>query len=105
MYAIIRTGGKQYRVAPDDVITVERLPGEAGDTVTLSEVLLVGGEGGPKTGAPLVAGASVSATLVQQARGKKLIVFKKKRRQNYRRRNGHRQDLSILKITQISAGE
>ena len=105
MYAIIRTGGKQYRVAPDDVITVERLAGTAGDQVTLSDVLLVGSESGQKTGAPLVAGASVSATLVEQSRGKKLIVFKKKRRQNYRRRNGHRQDLSVLKITQISAGE
>jgi large subunit ribosomal protein L21 len=101
MYAVIRTGGKQYKVAKNDVISVERLPGEAGDDLTLDQVLMVGGDGDTKVGAPLVEGAAVSATLLEQGRGDKIIVFKKKRRQNYRRKRGHRQDLSILRITDI----
>lgn len=104
MYAIIRTGGKQYRVAKDQVIEVERLGAEPGASVTLDEVLLVGGEAGVKLGTPLVKGASVKAEVVDLTRGPKIIVFKKKRRQNYRRKNGHRQDLALLKITEISAG-
>ena len=99
MFAVIKTGGKQYRVAQGDVIKVERLAGEAGATIALDQVLMVG----ETIGTPLVAGASVSAEVVAQDRGPKLIVFKKKRRQNYRRKNGHRQDLTVLRITGISA--
>jgi large subunit ribosomal protein L21 len=98
MFAVIKTGGKQYKVAQDDVILVEKLPGQAGDTVTLDQVLLVGDQ----VGAPFVAGASVTATLVEQTRGDKVIIFKKKRRQNYRRKKGHRQDLTVLRITGIA---
>ena len=103
MYAIIKTGGKQYRVAPDDTIEVERLPGNAGDTVELGEVLMIAGEAGIEVGAPLVAGASVTAELVAQTRGDKIIIFKKRRRKHYRRRQGHRQDLTLLKVTAINA--
>ncbi|MDR3436544.1 50S ribosomal protein L21 [Telmatospirillum sp.] len=98
MFAVIKTGGKQYKVAPNDVIRVEKLPGEAGDTVTLDQVLLVD----DKVGAPLVAGASVTATLLEQTRAEKVIIFKKKRRQNYRRKKGHRQELTVLRITGIT---
>ncbi|PKU24282.1 50S ribosomal protein L21 [Telmatospirillum siberiense] len=98
MFAVIKTGGKQYKVAPNDVIRVEKLPGQAGDTVTLDQVLLVD----DKIGAPLVAGASVTATLLEQTRGDKVIIFKKKRRQNYRRKKGHRQELTVLRITGIA---
>ncbi len=100
MFAVIQTGGKQYKVAMDDVIRVEKLAGEAGSEVVLDQVLMVG----DKIGAPVVAGALVKATVVAQARGEKIIVFKKRRRQNSRRKNGHRQDLTILRITDISAG-
>ncbi|EME70670.1 50S ribosomal protein L21 [Paramagnetospirillum caucaseum] len=100
MFAVIQTGGKQYKVASGDVIRVEKLGGEAGAEVVLDQVLMVG----DKIGAPVVAGASVKATVVAQARGEKIIIFKKRRRQNSRRKNGHRQDLTILRITDISAG-
>jgi large subunit ribosomal protein L21 len=100
MFAVIQTGGKQYKVAKDDVIRVERLAGDAGDQVVLDQVLMVG----DKIGQPVVDGAKVTATVVAQARGPKLIVFKKRRRQNSRRKNGHRQDLTILRITDIAAG-
>lgn len=100
MFAVIQTGGKQYKVAKDDVIRVEKLAGEAGGEIVLDQVLMVG----DKIGAPLVSGASVTATVVAQARGEKIIVFKKRRRQNSRRKNGHRQDLTILRITDITAG-
>jgi large subunit ribosomal protein L21 len=103
MYAIIKTGGKQYRVAPDDTFEVERLPGNAGDTIELGEVLMIAGETGIEVGAPLVAGASVTAELVAQTRGDKIIIFKKRRRKHYRRRQGHRQDLTLLKVTAINA--
>ena len=99
MFAVIKTGGKQYRVASGDVIKVEKLEVEAGSTVTLDQVLMVDG----KIGTPLVADATVSAEVIAQDRGPKIIVFKKKRRQNYRRKNGHRQDLTVLRITEISA--
>jgi large subunit ribosomal protein L21 len=102
MYAVIKTGGKQYRVAPNDVITVERLEGEAGADLTLSEVLMVAGEGALKVGTPMLAGATVSATIVEQTRGDKVLIFKKRRRKHYRRKNGHRQDLTVLKITAIA---
>jgi large subunit ribosomal protein L21 len=98
MFAVIRTGGKQYRVAEGDVIKVERLDGDAGSSITLGDVLMAGS----KVGAPLLSGASVAAEIVEHARGPKIIVFKKKRRQNYRRKNGHRQDLTVLRITGIN---
>jgi large subunit ribosomal protein L21 len=101
MFAVIQTGGKQYRVKQDDVIKVEKLSGEAGDSISLDQVLMVGDDSGAKVGAPLVNGATVAAEIVEQGRGPKIIVFKKKRRKNYRRRNGHRQDLTVLKITDI----
>jgi large subunit ribosomal protein L21 len=99
MFAVIKTGGKQYRVASGDVIKVEKLEVEAGATVTLDQVLMVDG----KIGTPLVADATVSAEVIAQDRGPKIIVFKKKRRQNYRRKNGHRQDITVLRITDITA--
>jgi large subunit ribosomal protein L21 len=101
MFAVIRTGGKQYKVAPNDVIRVERLPGAAGDVVELGEVLMLGGDGAITVGAPLVSGACVGASVIAQAKSDKVLVFKKKRRHNYRRKNGHRQDLTILRITEI----
>ena len=99
MIAVIRTGGKQYTVAADDELTVERIAGAAGDKVEFDDVLMVG----EKVGAPTVAGAKVVASIVKQARGPHLIVFKKRRRQNSRRKNGHRQDLTVVKIEQIVA--
>ena len=102
MFAVIRTGGKQYKVAKDDVLQVEKLDAEPGATVELAEVLMVGGEGETKMGSPLVDGAKVTAEVVEQARGPKLTIFKKRRRQNSRRKNGHRQDLTVLKITGIA---
>ncbi|MDZ7627136.1 MAG: 50S ribosomal protein L21 [Parvularculaceae bacterium] len=101
MYAVVKTGGKQYRVAAGDTVQIERLPGEAGDIVTLEEVLMLGDGGNVTIGAPRVAGASVAAEIVEQARGPKIIVFKKRRRQNSRRKKGHRQDLTILRISEI----
>ena len=99
MFAVIKTGGKQYRVAANDEITVERLAGEAGDSVEFKEVLMVGGADAPLIGAPTVDGATVVAEIVRQARGDKIIIFKKRRRQNSRRRNGHRQDLTVVRVT------
>ncbi len=104
MFAVIRTGGKQYKVAPNDVIAVEKLDGEAGATIELAEVLMIGDGGEVTTGTPLLAGALVSAELVAQRRADKIIVFKKKRRHNYRRKNGHRQHQTVLRITEIRAG-
>jgi large subunit ribosomal protein L21 len=104
MFAVIRTGGKQYKVALQDVIAVERLDGEPGATIELGEVLMVGDGATMATGTPLVAGASVSAELVEHRRADKIIVFKKKRRHNYRRKNGHRQHQTVLRITEIRAG-
>ncbi len=97
MFAVVRTGGKQYRVAAGDNIAVEKLAGEAGDTVELGDVLLAGDGAEIKD----AKGLTVSAEIVAQARGEKVIVFKKRRRHNYRRRNGHRQSLTILKIVSI----
>ncbi|HMQ56951.1 MAG TPA: 50S ribosomal protein L21 [Rhizobiaceae bacterium] len=101
MFAVIKTGGKQYRVAPDDVLTIERLGGEAGDLIEFGDVLMVGGEAGAQIGAPLVAGAMVTAEVLEQGRGKKTISFKKRRRQNSRRARGHRQLLTTVKIFEI----
>jgi large subunit ribosomal protein L21 len=103
MFAIVKTGGKQYRVGVGDQITVERLAGEVGAAISLDNVLAVGGDA-LRVGTPVVAGASVTAKIVQQPRGTKIIVFKKKRRKNYRRKRGHRQELTVLKIEEISAG-
>jgi large subunit ribosomal protein L21 len=101
MYAVIRTGGKQYRVAPNDVIEIERLAAKAGDPVEFSEVLMVAGESGIALGAPLVAGATVAGEVMALTRGPKLVIFKKKRRKHFRRKNGHRQDLMEVRITEI----
>ncbi len=101
MFAVIRTGGKQYRVAPDDIIEIEKIAGAPGDIVELGEVLLLGGEGGPKSGSPTIAGALVAAEVLEQKRADKIIVFKKKRRKGYRRTKGHRQMLTALRITEI----
>ena len=103
MYAVIQTGGKQYKVAKDQVVTIERLTAEAGATIEFTEVLAVGEGAGAKFGAPHVAGAKVVATVVEQTRGDKVIVFKKRRRKSSRRKNGHRQDLTVVKITDIVA--
>ena len=103
MYAVVRTGAKQYRVAEGDVIKVERLAGEAGDTVTLGEVLMVGGDA-LEIGAPTVEGASIAAEILEQGRDDKIIVFKKRRRQNYRRKKGHRQHLTVLRVDEILTG-
>jgi len=101
MFAVIKTGGKQYRVATDDVLTVEKLDGGAGSEVEFTEVLMIGGNGTPKIGTPTVPGAKVTAELVEQTRGPKLIAFKKRRRKNSRRKKGHRQDLTKVRITNI----
>ena len=101
MYAVIKTGGKQYRVAKNDVIKIERLDGEAGAEIVFSEVLMLGGEN-PVVGAPRVAGATVTGTVLEQAKGDKVIIFKKRRRKNYRRRNGHRQLLTVVRIADIA---
>ncbi len=103
MYAVIKTGGKQYRVATDETITVEKLEGAAGDKVAFAEVLMLGDGESVTLGAPTVAGAKVEGEIVAQGRADKVLVFKKKRRQNYRRKNGHRQHETLVKITGISA--
>ena len=104
MYAVVKTGGKQYRVTENDVIKVERLDGDAGDSITLDHVIMVGEGADATVGAPTVDGASVAAEILEQARSKKIIVFKKRRRQNYRRKAGHRQHLTVLRITDILTG-
>lgn len=101
MYAVIKTGGKQYRVAPADVIEIERLGGAKGDAVAFDQVLMVGGEAGVTVGAPLVNGASVAGEIVDQTRGDRILVFKKRRRQNSKRSHGHRQDHTRVRITEI----
>ena len=102
MYAVIKTGGKQYRVAKDDVVTIERLPGDAGKKIEFTEILMVGSGAGVKVGTPIVSGATVTGELVAQTRGPKLIAFKKRRRKNSRRKKGHRQDLCTVRITSIT---
>ena len=103
MFAVIRTGGKQYRVTPNDVLKVEKLEAEAGSVITFTDVLAVGGEAGLTIGAPTIAGASVTATVIAQDRLDKVLIFKKRRRQNSRRKNGHRQHVTVLRIGTISA--
>jgi large subunit ribosomal protein L21 len=104
MYAVITTGGKQYKAAPGDILEVEKLEGAVGATVTLDKVLLISGEGKTKIGTPTVAKAKVTGEILAQDRHSKIIVFKKKRRKNYRRANGHRQSFTKLKITGIVEG-
>ncbi|PLX37873.1 MAG: 50S ribosomal protein L21 [Hyphomicrobiales bacterium] len=104
MFAVIKTGGKQYRVAKDDVIDIEKLPAEAGETVVFDNVLMVAGDGEPVIGSPLVEGASVAGEVVEQFRTRKIIVFKKRRRKNFRRSKGHRQALTSVRITDILTG-
>jgi large subunit ribosomal protein L21 len=101
MFAVIRTGGKQYKIAKDDIISVERLAAEPGAVIEFAEVLMIGDGAEVAAGTPLLAGASVSAAVVEQTRAAKIIVFKKKRRHNYRRKKGHRQQLTVLRITDI----
>ena len=103
MFAIIRTGGKQYRVRANDVLKVEKLDGAAGETITFTDVLAVGSDAGTTIGAPLVPGASVTATVIAQDRLDKIIIFKKRRRQNSRRKNGHRQHVTVLRVAGIMA--
>ncbi len=102
MYAVVRSGGKQYRVSPGGSVRVEKLAGEVGSKVTLDEVLMIGGEGDVKIGTPTVDGASVSGTITAQGRGDKIRVFKMKRRKGYRRTQGHRQDYTEILVDGIS---
>jgi large subunit ribosomal protein L21 len=104
MYAVIKTGGKQYRVAAEDKIEIEKLPGAAGDIVEFTDVLMVANDGSVDVGAPFVAGATVAAEILGQVRGPKVIIFKKHRRKHFRRKNGHRQDLTSIRITEILTG-
>jgi large subunit ribosomal protein L21 len=103
MFAIIRTGGKQYKVSQDTYLNVEKLDANVGDKIQISEVLMVSDGTKTTVGAPVVAGAVVTAEILEQLRDEKVIIFKKRRRQNYRRKNGHRQSLTKIKITGIKA--
>ncbi len=104
MYAVIKTGGKQYRVKAGDVLVVEKLAGEPGAKVAFDQVLMVGEGEAVTLGAPIIAGASVSATLIETRKGEKIKIFKKKRRQGYRRTGGHRQTESVLRVTAVAGG-
>ena len=101
MFAVIKTGGKQYRVNPNDVLRVEKIEGAVGDTVVFPEILMVGGDAGVTLGSPLITGASVAAEVVEQMRDDKVIAFKKRRRQNSKRKRGHRQHLTVVRIAEI----
>lgn len=103
MFAVIKTGGKQYKVAKDDIIIVEKLDVETGKTVSFDEVLMCGSDSDVTIGAPTVKGAKVSGEIIEQRKGDKVIVFKKKRRQTYRRKKGHRQNETVIKITAVKA--
>ncbi|MDR6670753.1 MULTISPECIES: 50S ribosomal protein L21 [unclassified Rhizobium] len=105
MFAVIKTGGKQYRVAANDVLTIEKLEATAGDSIEFTEVLVIGEGADAAIGAPFVAGASVKAEVVDQTRGKKVIAFKKRRRQNSKRSRGHRQHHTVVRITDIVAAK
>jgi len=100
MFAVIRTGGKQYRVAADNIITVDKVAGEPGEIIAFADVLMLGGDS-PLVGGPMVAGASVAGEVLQQGRGPKVIAFKKRRRQNSKRKRGHRQEFTMVRITEI----
>ncbi len=103
MYAVVRTGGKQFRVEPGEAVRVEKLEGSVGDSIEFGEVLLVGAEDGAKIGTPLVAGAKVVGTITAQGRGPKLTIFKMKRRKGYRRKAGHRQSYTEIRVDKIEA--
>lgn len=103
MFAVIRTGGKQYKVAKDDVLFIEKVAGDVGRTLELGEVLMLGGDS-VKLGAPLVSGASVTCEILEQGKGEKVVAFKKKRRKNTHRKRGHRQPFTKVKVTEIHAG-
>lgn len=105
LYAVIRTGGKQYRVSEGDTLRVEKLDGQVGDKLSFDDVLLVGGNGGIKIGTPTLPNVKVTAEIVEQKKAKKVIVFKKRRRKGYRRKRGHRQQLTTLKVTEIQVQE
>lgn len=105
MFAVVKTGAKQYKVAAGDVIKVEKLDGEAGAKITLDHILMVGDDNGIKVGTPTISGTVVTAEILEQSRAAKIIIFKKKRRQNYRRKNGHRQHQTILRILEIGKAE
>src|SRR6476661_8776574 len=100
MFAVIKTGGKQYNVAEDQLLKIERIDGKPGEIIQLGEVLVLGGDS-PKLGTPTIAGASVAAEVVEQSRGEKVISFKKRRRKNSRRRRGHRQEFTLIRISEI----
>ncbi len=104
MYAVIKTGGKQYRVAAEDIIKIEKVDGDAGEVIAFDTVLMVGDGDDVTIGAPLVDGAIVAGEILGQDRNRKIIIFKKKRRKHYRRRNGHRQHVTLVKITEILTG-
>ncbi|MFC3052745.1 50S ribosomal protein L21 [Kordiimonas pumila] len=101
MFAVVKTGGKQYRVTEGDVIKVEKLDGETGKSIVLGDVLMLGDDKGVKVGEPLLKDVSVTAEVLEQKKDKKIVVFKKKRRQNYRRKRGHRQEITVLRVTGI----
>jgi large subunit ribosomal protein L21 len=101
MYAIIKTGGKQYKVSPGDIISVEKLAGNIGDKVNIDDVLMIGGDKGPKIGSPTIKGAKVSGVITDQRRGKKINILKYKRRKGYKRKQGHRQLYTQIKIEDI----
>lgn len=103
MFAIVKTGGKQYRVQENSIIRVEKLLAQAGEAVCLDKVLMVGAPNSIRLGSPFLEGAKVEATVMSQIKDKKVIIFKKKKRHNYRRKKGHRQQLTVLKITSISS--
>ncbi|UXM95083.1 MULTISPECIES: 50S ribosomal protein L21 [unclassified Bartonella] len=104
MFAVIKTGGKQYRVAANDLLKVEKVAGEAGSVVEFTDVMMVGVGADAKIGLPFVKGAVVKATVVEQGRARKVIAFKKRRRQNSKRTRGHRQELTTIRISEIVAG-
>lgn len=104
MFAVVKTGGKQYKVASGDVIKIEKIAADAGTTVELDQVLMVGSDDGVTVGAPMVEGAKVAAEVLDQRKSPKITIFKKKRRKNHRRTRGHRQPITVLKVTGITAG-
>ncbi len=102
MYAVVKSGGKQYRISKGDIIRVEKVGGKVGDQVTMKDVLMVFGEGQVQLGSPLLAGAVITGEIVQQAKGQKVLTYKMKRRKNYRRTKGHRQTYSYIRVNDIS---
>jgi large subunit ribosomal protein L21 len=102
MYAVVRTGGKQYRVGPGELFRVEKLSGQVGDKLALTDVLLIGGNGEVKIGTPVLTEATVTAEIISQGKAKKVVIFKKKRRKSYSRKRGHRQEITVLKVLEIT---